>query len=394
MEEDCTVSVAEGDHRNKGRRTFSQGPNPTVDDLLTVTLLTIVISGGQFKADCLKWWHKTVSLVKFLGCHNESRISEAVNQLNSPLEAEEELRRAFWLVYALDRHLALSHNRPLHIPDAECRVLTPLNEELWQGLDTVSMESIPSRTVKPPTTISGPGFFEYFLPLMTLLGDIIDFRLLRHHPRLKVGDEKLISTILHCLRECEASLKLLRDNYASTGFSSHPHTPGRRADIVIPYAVYIIKVLYVLLHGEWDAIIMLDNKDDWIGSASFSKCASNSIDAAQSIKDILRVDSELLFMPYLLGIYLFHGSFILLLFAERMPQVGPNESVEQACEIIIRAHEVSIVTLSTEFQVRLRVEYDKNERKNHFISGDANFLAREPTARRFGCCSILFGTRN
>lgn len=341
----------EGEHLTKGRKTYIQGPDPTVDDLITVTLLTIVISAGQFKADCLKWWHKAVSLVKSLGCHNESCITETASHLNNPIEGQEELRRAFWLVYALDRHLALSHNRPLHIHDAECRVFTPLKEELWQGLDTVSAQSIPSRTAMSPTVISGTGFFEYFLPLMTLLGDIIDLRLLRHHPRLKTNHEQLLSTILHSLRECEASLTLLHD--ISVPFSSNTTTRYGRADIVIPYSIYIIKVLYVLLHGEWDAIIMLENKDDWIGSASFLECASNAIDAAQSIKDILRVDSELLFMPYLLGIYLFHGSFILLLFAERMPQVGPNESVEQACEVIIRAHEVSIVTLSTEFQVCL-----------------------------------------
>lgn len=57
-------------------------------------------------------------------------------------------------------------------------------------------------------------------------------------------------------------------------------------------------------------------------------------------------------MPYLFGIYLFHGSLILLLFANRMSSVpgGPNESVERACEVIIRAHEACIVTLNTEFQ--------------------------------------------
>jgi hypothetical protein len=57
-------------------------------------------------------------------------------------------------------------------------------------------------------------------------------------------------------------------------------------------------------------------------------------------------------MPYLFGIYLFHGSLILLLFADRMSSVhgGPNESVERACEVIIRAHEACIVTLNTEFQ--------------------------------------------
>ena len=35
-------------------------------------------------------------------------------------------------------------------------------------------------------------------------------------------------------------------------------------------------------------------------------------------------------MLYLFGIYLLRGSFILLLFADRIPQLGLNESVEEA----------------------------------------------------------------
>lgn len=84
------------------------------------------------------------------------------------------------------------------------------------------------------------------------------------------------------------------------------------------------------------------------------KCANHSILASEAVETILAADPELTFMPYLLGIYLLHGSFILLLFADRMPQVGQNESVEKACETIIRAHEVCVVTLSTEFQKRFR----------------------------------------
>jgi xylanolytic transcriptional activator XlnR len=93
---------------------------------------------------------------------------------------------------------------------------------------------------------------------------------------------------------------------------------------------------------------------NWITSVEFMKCASHSILASEAVETILTFDPELTFMPYLLGIYLLHGSFILLLFADRMPQVGQNESVEKACETIIRAHEVCVVTLSTEFQKRFR----------------------------------------
>ncbi len=72
---------------------------------------------------------------------------------------------------------------------------------------------------------------------------------------------------------------------------------------------------------------MLDDDDDWITSPSFNNCASHAIAASEAVSSILRSDPELTFMPYLFGTYLLHGSFILLLFADRMPQLGPNQSV-------------------------------------------------------------------
>jgi hypothetical protein len=84
---------------------------------------------------------------------------------------------------------------------------------------------------------------------------------------------------------------------------------------------------------------MLDDSSDWITSQRFNNCATHAIAASQAVSTILQLDPELTFMPYLFGIYLLQGSFILLLFADRMPQVGQNESVEAACETIIRAHE-------------------------------------------------------
>lgn len=339
------------DNDGKPRRTFSTGPQPTVDDVLTFTLLTLVISGGVFKADCLKWWNKAVRLVKFLGYNTETGVTgknDISDASNTREEQQEERRRAFWLVYALDRHLALSFNGLLHILDAECQVLCPLPEEIWQELDTIPSDILPRRTYGPPTIVSGPGLFEYFLPLMAILGDIIDLRLRHHHPRLPTDNSTCLNAIKQTLSHCESSLADFTD--ATTMPVQSTNT---RAQLVIAYTTYILKVLYVLLHGEWDAISMLEDTGDWISSPSFSECAASSIAAAQCISDILNVDPELSFMPYLFGIYLFHGSFVLLLFAERMPQIGPNESVEQACEVIIRAHEVAIVTLSTEFQVSI-----------------------------------------
>ncbi|KAL4755763.1 fungal specific transcription factor domain-containing protein [Aspergillus foveolatus] len=356
LEEDSTTSL-DTEASDRAPRTFSTGPKPCVDDVLTFALLTIVISGGEYKSDCVKWWNKTVGLVKYLGLHKEpSMPGNTPNYDKSQASAEEheEQRRAFWLVYAVDRHLALSHNRSLHILDAECEVLTPLPEHSWQSFGTQGVEALQQRSYGPPTTISGAGFFEYFLPMMAILGDIIDFRLRRYHPRLVSHDDTSLEVLKASLTHCERSLRDFAG--ASNPSRSPPNTtvPKDTANMVVAYAVYILKVLYVLLYGKWDAITMLEDDGDWITSSRFADCSSSSIAAARAISDILTVDPELSFMPYLFGIYLFHGSFVLLLFAERMSQIGPNPSVEEACEVIIRAHEVAIVTLSTEFQKTFR----------------------------------------
>jgi hypothetical protein len=224
---------------------------------------------------------------------------------------------------------------------------------------------------------TGTGFLEYFLPLMSILGDIIEVHHRRQHPRLGgLDDTHSVHVIEDLLSKYERSLELLEREQVLKSYSPaalpnimHPNTTAdgatqpyqapvarsvtdqSKVQLVRAYSTHIVHVLYVLLHGKWDAICMLDDGDDWITSKRFNECASHAISASQSVSTILTIDPELAFMSYLFGIYLLQGSFILLLFADRMPQLGPNESVEQACENIIRAHEVCVVTLSTEFQV-------------------------------------------
>lgn len=373
--------------------TFTKKPQPTVDDVLTLTLLTTVISGGEFKSDSVKWFNKAVRLVKYLGYHSEATIrrgtaSEVFKQPNALEDTveQEERRRVFWLVYMLDRHLSLSFNKPLQLLDSECHVLNPLAEHVWQNIERVTPDILSSRVYGPVNTISGNGVFDFFLPLMAILGDIIDLRQRRNHPRLGVIDDMAsLNGIKKSLCDLESGLNnfpllpgaptpgahgMAFDDDGSALFSpaqgssdfdnttqydtrSENISTGTRTALVLAYARYIIHVLYVLLHGEWDAISMLEDEGNWIASSSFPECAFQAIAAAEAVSEILEIDPELAFMPYLFGIYLFHGSFVLLLFADRMPQVGPNASVEQACEVIIRAHEVCVVTLSTDFQVFL-----------------------------------------
>lgn len=230
---------------------------------------------------------------------------------------------------------------------------------------------------------------------MSILGDIIEVHHRRFHPRLgMVDDTHAVAIIGELLANCEASIDKLRQEIEIVEYAAPMPTPGAagpsikdlisgytnvppqpplppppttttttaaatrakdrsRLQLVTAYSTHILHVLHVLLHGKWDAISMLDDDDDWITSARFNSCASHAIAASQAVSQILKFDPELTFMPYLFGIYLLHGSFILLLFADRMPRVGPNQSVELACETIVRAHEVCVVTLSTEFQVSL-----------------------------------------
>ncbi|KAJ4199110.1 hypothetical protein NW759_016187 [Fusarium solani] len=259
----------------------------------------------------------------------------------------------------------------------------PLPDNVWENLDDIPYDMLPSRSMGPPTTISGAGYFQYFLPLMAILGDIIVLRHARHHPRLANLNNALAPlAIADTIAECEESVKRLaqevggRDTTLGTlrdtdnlgaGQQSTQTQEDRRyssgtpeADaaaqlselrLALAYSTHILHVLRVLLYGKWDAISMLDNDDGWITTPSFMECASPAVDASAALSEILRLDPELRFMPCLFGVYLLHGSLILLLFADRMPQLGRNQSVEQACENIIRAHEVCVLTLNTEFQV-------------------------------------------
>jgi xylanolytic transcriptional activator XlnR len=108
-----------------------------VDDVLAYLLLCIAVSGGEFKADCQEWWHRAVQATITLGLHREDEACLLGVDCRKPmcscrvpfgkpslafLEAREERRRVFWLLYCLDRHLALSHNRILQMPDSYVEV--------------------------------------------------------------------------------------------------------------------------------------------------------------------------------------------------------------------------------------------------------------------------------
>jgi hypothetical protein len=431
-------------HAALGASSTNAGPPiPVVDDILSLILITIVTSGGDFKRDCLPWWSKALALIETMRLHlldhpesvsnddEDTDQIEKLEELPQSYEAREEMRRTFWLAFALDRHLALSFNGNLAMMDGESYVYTPLPERTWQSCDEEALSNFSTRQQGPPALVTGTGFFEFFLPLMVLLGDIIHLRRRRHHPRLgSLEGGASIALVEKLLDRCKESIDDLRQGIANRpsfseptnpmldqamgsvlqaatpgSFVLTPEAPGTNRDgrqssrvrLVTAYALFILHVLYVLLHGEWDALTMLawlpsaSSQDEWITSPSFHKCSSHAVFASEAISSILDIDSELIFMPYLFGIYLFHGSLVLLLFADRMPAVhgGPNSAVEAACETIIRAHEACIVTLNTEFQrvfrrvMRATLMVVKNQNKTgwpHEAGREMDIEARDGNA--------------
>lgn len=384
-----------------------------IDDVATYIHLATVVSASEYKAASIRWWTAAWSLARELKLGRElppnppqpgrdgmgtdpdgdtdmgrhPHISGHANQAAPVTEEErEERRRIWWLLYTMDRHLALCYNRPLILLDKECEgLLQPMNDSLWQAGDFTSSQSTRYLQTGPPLECTDHSMFGYFLPLMTILGGIVDLHMARNHPRFGLtfrnGNEfephvaeirRQLETYEQSLREFEArhtaaanaalnaeesvpAENQLQEVVSPSGRSCS--TVGSRASetivqtkIVVAYGTHIMHVLHILLTGKWDPISLLDDNDLWISSESFIQAMSHAVSAAEAAEAILEHDPDLSFMPFFFGMYLLQGSFLLLLTADKL-QGDASPSVVRACETIVRAHEACVVTLNTEYQV-------------------------------------------
>ncbi|RDW74492.1 putative C6 transcription factor [Aspergillus mulundensis] len=381
-----------------------------VDDVATYVHLATVVSASEYKAASMRWWTAAWSLARELKLGRElppnatqqgqdgerETDGDDPSKRNQPMlsthggnssvnvteEEREERRRLWWLLYATDRHLALCYNRPLTLLDKECsQLLQPMNDDLWQAGD---FPSATYRAVGPPTECTGHSMFGYFLPLMAILGGIIDVQQAREHPRygltVRSGPEteqyvmaitQQLDSYAQSLKDFEArytnSLALAENEPPENSHLDHLSPSGRSSStvgsrvnesivhtkMVVAYGTHIMHVLYILLAGKWDPISLLEDHDMWISSESFLTAMSHAVGAAEAAADILEYDPDLSFMPFFFGIYLLQGSFLLLLAADKL-QGDANPSVVRACETIVRAHEACVVTLNTEYQRTFR----------------------------------------
>ncbi|KAF3021946.1 hypothetical protein G7054_g4322 [Neopestalotiopsis clavispora] len=380
------------------------GAAGTLDDVVTYIHLATVVSASEYKGASLRWWNAAWSLARELKLGRELPRSppqandvqdDIVDAINTEAgiaseEEREERRRIWWLTYTMDRHLALCYNRPLFLLDIECEgLLQPMDDTEWQngnfGSGTTDPALVEERVRGPHFECTGHSIFGYFLPLMTILGEIVDLHHARNHPRFGITfrsapewDGQMAEITRH-LEAYEESLKKFEQQHFHAhdedksepsitlempGELDHIGSPSARSvrttssrmtesdiqtRIVTSYGTHVMHVLHILLAGKWDPINLLDDNDLWISSQGFITATGHAVSAAEAIGNILEFDPGLEFMPFFYGIYLLQGSFLLLLIADKL-QSEASASVVRACETIIRAHEACVVTLSTEYQ--------------------------------------------
>ncbi|ROV94356.1 hypothetical protein VPNG_09386 [Cytospora leucostoma] len=393
------------------------GATGTVDDVVTYIHLATVVSASEYKGASLRWWNAAWSLARELRlCLELPRTVSAAGNVRSgeqtgvpgtiTEEEREERRRIWWLVYIVDRHLALCYNRPLFLLDVECDgLLRPMDDTAFQNGDFQHAAPLTDptvlntgsstfhshiRTCGPSFECSGHSIFGYFMPLMTVLGEIVDLNHARNHPRFGVGFrsarewDRQAAEIERHLELYEQSLESFArcnlgtdkkkvldnqrnnrqtDSHGPADVNTSPMQSVRsvlpsssrmtemeiQTRIVLAYGTHVMHVLHILLTGRWDPINLLDDNDLWISSQEFITATGHAVSAAEAINHILEYDPGLEFMPFFFGIYLLQGSFLLLLIADKL-QSEASASVVKACETIIRAHEACVVTLNTEYQ--------------------------------------------
>lgn len=401
-----------------GMEDGNPGASAALDDVATYIHLATVVSASEYKAASLRWWNAAWSLARELklgrelppnpehpdgpeaeaeatgeACANGADPTQQPGYVSE--EEREERRRIWWLLFSVDRHLSLCYNKPLFLLDVECEgLLQPDDEATWQGDEHYPaekhMESNHFRRRGPSFECTGYNLFGFFLPLMTILGEIVDLNQARNHPRFGMvfkNSSGWDDQVAEISRQLEAYGRSLREfaarnlpppepTDATSGANgaqdeTSPHSVATsnsnsqrmteavlQTKIVVAYGTHLMHTMHILLNGKWDPISLLDDNDLWISSQSFISATGHAVSAAEAINEILDYDPDISFMPFFFGIYLLQGSFLLLLIADKLGAEA-SPSVVKACETIVRAHEACVVTLNTEYQVCYNVASDE-----------------------------------
>lgn len=314
-------------------------PKMTLDDIITYIQLGTVVSASEFKGYSLRFWAAAWALGK------EQKLN--IENPNLPEETREEQRRTWWLLYIVDRHLGLCYNRPLAILDSEATTLyRPVEDSVWASDSVLTPAELdPNRLKGLYHFVTGQGLFGYFLPLMTILGSLLELHHLQQNPVIPLCeiDRTMKSTIRAYLEQYTTSLK----NWNPVPCNNVYENAWR------DYAFQLSHVLSILSLVPWDPLELINSPASLMLSPEFNEALSHAISASKYIRRILNMDADLMLMPFFYGIYLLQSSFVLLFVVDRV-ESDASRDVFLACETIVHAHEVCVVTLNTEYQRNFR----------------------------------------
>ncbi|GAB7351921.1 hypothetical protein MBLNU459_g2461t1 [Dothideomycetes sp. NU459] len=389
----------------------------TLDDVITYIHIAAITSASEEKAMSMRWWHAAFALARELRLNREPLskrtnstipgVSPTANNqsmiefesdpwfglnsfnfdnglaqfmepgLDAPdgprpgeqsrpeydQETLEERRRTWWILYIQDRHLALCYNRQNALLDAECEdLLLPLDESSWQsGTFLYDPAILRQRPSFPSFECTGHNIYGWFLPLMTIVGTILDYNHVKNHHTLgklyaETQQTQMIEAqILTHLDIYSQSLVQFEQVYtpSNSSIDYQADHDAHHTKTVVAYARHVIEVSRVLLAGKWDPVSLFDDRDLFMATPSFTTTIANAISGADHVSRILDVDPDLSFVPYFLGIQLLQGSLPLLLIVDRL-QTETDPKIINACEVIIRATEACVSTLDTEYQRNYR----------------------------------------
>lgn len=315
-------------------------PAAIIDDVIAYIHLGTMVSASEYKGLSLRFWSTAWALSK------ELKLGIECPEL--PEEAREERRRTWWLLYIVDRHLGLCYNRPLAMLDSESTSLyRPLDDVIWlSDQELTPAELDPTRVKGLCHYVTGQSLFGYFLPLMTILGSVLELHHLQQNPILPHDEinQVMRSSIKNHLNQYTDSLK----NWNTVPCVNIYENAWR------DYAYQISHVVHILSLISWDPLELLNSMDDTLLlSPEFREATDHAISAAKHTRRILAMDADLMLMPFFFGVYLLQSSFLLLFLVDRVESKVPQDVIV-ACETVVHAHEVCVVTLNTEYQRNFR----------------------------------------
>lgn len=306
-------------------------PTGNVDDVVACIYLATIRS--TFEHESRAWSSVACSLARELELGRELPTDALpIGQNNrdiSMTEEEREIRRrVWWLLYIVDRHLALHEDRLPILSDDECNgLLQPMDDADYQeGNFQTRLHNYGS-----PFHCTSSSLYGYFLPLMAILGEILDRRRPRHLVQEKVASYK-------------RSLEGLKQRYKEAQGAA---TVAQNR-LVVAYGTYMSYVLRILLTDEqWDVNLVDANCGL---SMAFFDAAAHALSAANVVTEILKLDPSLELMPFFFSIFLFRGSFPLVVFATK-PKLQQLPDLDQLYAVALRAHEACIITRDAQYLV-------------------------------------------